>query len=93
MESGQLFACFAAEVPHQGTAISTRLIKFMCLNSDVRGMNRWPIKIVFTLELKDKVVGRKCIDVRICLCPKRDCQQEEKKLEKDIANAKQVAHG
>jgi len=93
MESGRLSACFAAGVPHQGTDISTRLIKFMCLNSDVGGMNRRPIKIVFTLELKDRVVGRKCIDVRICSCPKRDCQQEEKKLEKDIANAKQVAHG
>merc|ERR1712168_259385 len=66
----------------------TKLMKFMCLGSDVGGINRRPIKVVFTLELKGKVVGRKAVDVRICSCPKRDCQQEEKKQED---HAKKVA--
>ena len=41
---------------------------------------RKPLKVIFTLEYgTGNVVGRCTVDVRICSCPKRDKQQEEKK--------------
>jgi hypothetical protein len=53
-------------------------MKFMCLGSDVGGINRKPVKLIFTLELGiGNVIGRRTIDLRICSCPKRDKQQEE----------------
>lgn len=62
----------------------------MCLGSDVGGINRKPVKLVFTLEQGDlkpgcpgEVIGRISMDVRICSCPKRDMQQEETKFRRD----------
>jgi hypothetical protein len=50
----------------------------MCLGSDVGGINRKPLKVIFTLEQgPGTVIGRYSVDVRICSCPKRDKQQEE----------------
>ena len=53
----------------------------MCLGSDVGGINRRPLKVIFTLETSQEVVvGRKVFDVRICSCPKRDKHQEEERI-------------
>ena len=44
-------------------------MKFMCLGSDVGGINRRPLKVIFTLETGGGwVVGKKVFDVRICSC-------------------------
>jgi P53 DNA-binding domain len=47
----------------------------------VGGINRKPLKVIFTLETgPGNVVGRYSVDVRICSCPKRDKHQEEAKI-------------
>ena len=64
----------------------------MCLGSDVGGINRRPLKVVFTLELGEgQVVGRRVVDVRICSCPKRDRQQEEQKEAQQEEQARRIA--
>jgi len=90
-ESGRLYALFDVGTPHQGTDVITRMIKFLCLGSCAGGINRRPIKVVFTLESQGRVVGRNCINVRICSCPKRDLQQEEQKYDNAEATAKSIA--
>ena len=68
------------ERPQGGTEYSSFALKFMCLGSDVGGINRKPVKVIFTLETgPGNVIGRYSVDVRICSCPKRDKQQEEAK--------------
>jgi len=64
-----------------GTGYSECGIKFMCLGSDVGGINRKPVKLIFTLEKTlGNVIGRRTMELRICSCPKRDKQQEEQKF-------------
>jgi tumor protein p63 len=58
--------------------------KFMDLGSCSGGLNRRETAIVFTLELEDSVIGRKVLPLRICTCPKRDMEQEEKNREKQL---------
>ncbi len=42
-----------------GTNYCTHLIKFMCLGSDVGGINRRPVRVIFTLETENReIVGR-----------------------------------
>ena len=81
--------------PQAGTNYCSHLFKFMCLGSDVGGINRKPVKLVFTLEQGpgEVVLGRDVYDVRICSCPKRDKQQEETKFKKEKAKAMGVAEG
>merc|ERR1712218_766520 len=91
-ESGRLSVLFPVVPPHQGTTVCSKMLKFMCLGSDVGGINRRPVKVVFTLETGiGHVVGRKVIDVRICSCPKRDMQQEEERLDRQENQARVVA--
>merc|ERR1712111_48027 len=53
-----------------------------CLGSDTGGINRKPVKLIFTLELgQGNVIGRQSVEVRICSCPKRDKKQEEERHE------------
>lgn len=91
-ESERLSVLFPVGAPHQGTDTCSRMIKFMCLGSDVGGINRKPVKVIFSLEMgAGRVVGRKVVDVRICSCPKRDMQQEEDKMERQEEQARSVA--
>lgn len=72
--------------PEIGSQYTTVFYKYMCLSSCVGGINRRPITTVFTLETPDGVViGRRCVEVRICSCPGRDRSQEERRKRK--ANA------
>ena len=90
--SGRLSILFPVQTPHEGTDRTRELMKFMCLGSDVGGINRRPLKVIFTLETGGgRVVGRKVFDVRICSCPRRDKAQEEEKYEKLENNAKGIA--
>jgi len=91
-ESERLSVLFPVGAPHQGTDTCSRMVKFMCLGSDVGGINRKPVKVIFSLEMGGgMVVGRKVVDVRICSCPKRDMQQEVDKLERQEEQARSVA--
>ncbi|EEC17474.1 cellular tumor antigen P53, putative [Ixodes scapularis] len=70
-----------------GTTCSTIHLRFMCLNSCTGGdgMNRRPIKAVFTLEHGDVVLGRLSMDVKVCACPTRDRRNEDKaRLKLDV---------
>jgi len=61
-------------------------IKFMCLGSDIGGLNRRPLMVIFTLETSTaEVLGRARVDVRVCSCPRRDKATEEEKKNKDEA--------
>ncbi|XP_013790247.2 cellular tumor antigen p53-like [Limulus polyphemus] len=71
------------ENPQVGMSYTTYLFKFMCLGSCVGGLNRRPIKIVFTLENKCGLcMGRQSLEVRICACPGRDRRTDEKHFER-----------
>lgn len=62
-----------------GTGTVTVTYKFMCKTTCVTGMGRRPITVLFTLErLNGDVVGRQKLNVKICSCPKRDMQKDEK---------------
>jgi len=92
VDSERLSVVFPVGAPDQGSDKCFRMLKFMCLGSDVGGINRKPVKVIFSLEAGPGVVmGRKVVDVRICSCPKRDMQQEEDKLDRQEDQAKSVA--
>ena len=80
--------------PQVGTNYCSHLFKFMCLGSDVGGINRRPLKVIFTLETENaEVLGRFNVDVRICSCPKRDKHQEESKFNQQKVKAMGLADG
>jgi len=64
--------------PAPGTCTVPITIRFTDLSSCPGGINRREIAVVFTLESKGRVVGRKVLPVRVCTCPKRDRQHDEK---------------
>ncbi len=80
-ETKRLSVMVPVQPPTEGTSSFDVALKFMCLGSDVGGINRRPVKLIFTLEFgAGHVVGRQVVDLRICSCPKRDRQQEEMKM-------------
>jgi len=90
-ESKRLSVMCPVVQPHVGSTINFP-IKFMCLGSDVGGINRKPVKVIFTLEHGyGNVVARHAVDVRICSCPKRDMAQEEKKHMQTTKEVKKAA--
>ena len=95
--SQRLSVLVPVERPQPGGQTFDFSLKFMCLGSDVGGINRRPLKVIFTLEDHQNgdiiVLGRYTVDVRICSCPKRDKQQEEKKFTGKEQHAKHVADG
>lgn len=78
--------CVPFSKPPVGEQHFTILYKFMCLSSCVGGVNRRPVVAVFTLEDQDcAVIGRRCIEVKICSSPGRDRKQDEnRKRKKEI---------
>jgi len=93
-DSERLSVIFPVDSPSPGTNEVPVPIKFMCLGSDVGGINRRPVKVIFTLESGDgQVHGRQTVEVRICSCPKRDMAQEEKKHRNSEKEARKLAEG
>ena len=90
LESGRLSVVVPLGRPQTGTSSIPMMLKFMCLGSDIGGINRRPLKIVFTLEdEKTNVLGRQVFEVRICCCPKRDKANDEERYE-NSANRKKT---
>ncbi|KAF6201535.1 hypothetical protein GE061_003926 [Apolygus lucorum] len=57
---------------------------FCCKTSCPKGMQRRAVQVVFTLEdERCQVHGRKVLPVKICSCPKRDKDRQEKDLKVD----------
>lgn len=49
-------------------------------------MNRRAVDVIFTLEdACGRVLGRRKLSVRVCSCPKRDKEKEEKEFQEQIA--------
>jgi len=92
--SKRLSCKFPVEIHQYGADQMTVPIKFMCLGSDVGGINRRALMVIFTLETSSgEVVGRARVDVRICSCPRRDKKTDEDKKNEDDAKAREVARG
>ena len=64
--------------PQPGSDDVQLAYKFMDLGSCSGGLNRREVAVIFTLELAGNVIGRKVLPVRICTCPKRDMETDEK---------------
>jgi len=92
LESKRLSVIIPVQRPQAGSLSVAVPIKFMCLGSDVGGINRKPLKVIFTLEHGvGNVVARHAVDIRICSCPKRDKIQDEKKRSEDLKKANKLA--
>jgi len=79
-QTKRLSVMIPVKQPSPGSTSFSAPIKFMCLGSDTGGINRKPVKLIFTLELgQGNVIGRQSVEVRICSCPKRDKKQEEER--------------
>ncbi|XP_044756672.1 cellular tumor antigen p53 [Coccinella septempunctata] len=75
----RLSVLFPLSYPQAGTDAVREMFVFVCKSSCPTGMNRKPIEIIFTLEKYDgEILGRRILNVRICSCPKRDKEKEEK---------------
>uniref|UniRef100_UPI00358F8967 tumor protein 63-like isoform X2 n=1 Tax=Myxine glutinosa TaxID=7769 RepID=UPI00358F8967 len=81
-------------LPQVGCDYTTLMCSFMCNTSCTGGMNRRPIMLLLTLENSNwDVIGRCCIDVRICASPGRDRISDEMRLksvhpEEECSNVK-----
>ena len=66
--------------PFLGQTKSTIMLRFMCLSSCVGGINRRPFNTVFTLESSNgEILGRNVVETRVCSCPGRDRDAEERR--------------
>ena len=93
-QSGRLSVVVPFTQPQVGTDFCSHLFKFMCLGSDVGGINRRPLMVIFTLEdSAANVYGRDVVDVRISSYPNRHCAQEAKKFQEDRDKALGLATG
>lgn len=77
--------------PQAGVDTVRITYELMCKNSCPSGMNRRAVDIIFTLEdTFGNVLGRCKLGVRVCSCPKRDKEKEEKETrEMNISNGNQ----
>ncbi|CAH1111819.1 unnamed protein product [Psylliodes chrysocephalus] len=76
----RLSLCIPFAYPQTGTDNVREMFEFLCKNScPSPGMNRRAIEVIFTLEdANGETLGRKALNVRVCSCPKRDKEKDEK---------------
>ncbi|XP_046845446.1 cellular tumor antigen p53-like [Xenia sp. Carnegie-2017] len=70
--------------PQAGTNFVTEMFSFKCFSSCASGHGRKPIEIIFTLEDGETgaILGRSCVEIRVCACPGRDRRSDELNMEK-----------
>ena len=56
----------------------TEMFAFMCFSSCASGPNRRPVEAIFTLEKDGQTLGRRVVEIRVCACPGRDRQYDER---------------
>ena len=56
----------------------TEMFAFMCFSSCAYGPSRRPIEVIFTLEKDGQTLGRRVVEIRVCACPGRDRNSDEK---------------
>ena len=81
LESGRISVVTPLCKMRKGASFIPLLMKFMCLGSDVGGINRRPLQVIFTLEEENRnVIGCQTVNVKVCCCPKRDKTKDEERL-------------
>ena len=71
-ETSRLSVLFPVPALAPGAETVSRQVKFMCLGSDLGGICRRPVQLVFTLEdSAGTVLGRRVFHLRLCSCPRR----------------------
>ena len=66
LESGRLSVVIPLHPRQEGSSSFPLLMKFMCLGSDVGGINRRPLQVVYTLEDdQSNIIGRDVVNIRI----------------------------
>lgn len=82
------------EQPQAGVDTVRVNYQFMCKNSCASGMNRRAVDVIFTLEDRvGQVLGRRKLAVRICSCPKRDKEKEEREFRENLQSHHTIPHG
>ena len=56
----------------------TEMFAFMCFSSCASGPSRRPVEVIFTLEKDGETLGRRVIEIRVCVCPGRDRKSYER---------------
>ena len=56
----------------------TEMFAFMCFSSCASGPSRRPVEVIFTLEKDGQTLGRRVVEIRVCVCPGRDRQYDER---------------
>lgn len=80
------------QLPQAGVETVRVNFQFMCKNSCPSGMNRRAVDVIFTLEdACGRVLGRRKLSVRVCSCPKRDKEKEEKEFREQMLAQNQGA--
>ncbi|KAF4532876.1 hypothetical protein B566_EDAN001479 [Ephemera danica] len=79
--------CVPLKGPQAGSDWETIPFAVMCLNSCNNGIGRRSLEIIFTLEREQQVLGRRVLPLRSCAAPKRDCDRETDKKQKDDAKS------
>lgn len=78
-EGGRLYLTIPYTGPQAGAEFQTELLSFMCFNSCGHSSHsKRRIDVIFMLENNGQVLGRQVIEVRVCACPGRDRNNEEK---------------
>ena len=55
----------------------TEMFAFMCFSSCASGPSRRPVEVIFTLEKDGQTLGRRVVEIRVCVCPGRDRKSDE----------------
>lgn len=66
----------------------TALFKFPCFSSCLPKDSYHLAQIIFTLEYRNDILGRACVDIRVCASPGRDRKVAEEAIETPPANKK-----